>query len=73
MEPMTVTVAINRKIALPGYENVDIRMEVHNVEAGATEAEIEEALETGDLAIELLTKHILNKMKAVKSGSSELG
>ncbi len=54
MDDTTVSVAINRKIALPNYENVDIRMEVHNVEVGATEAEIEEALATGDLAVGVL-------------------
>lgn len=73
MEEMTVSVAINRKIALKGYENVDIRMEVHNVEAGASEEEIEEALATGDLAVEMLKKHIGFRIRELRASNGEMG
>ncbi len=66
MESMTVTVGIARKISLPNYENVDLSMMIHNVEAGATEAEIEEALETGNLAFQVLMARMKEKMQEVK-------
>ena len=72
MDETTVSVAINRKIALPNYENVDIKMEIHNVEVGATEAEVEEALATGDLAITVLKKHLAVQIRDLKAREGSL-
>lgn len=61
-----IAVSLARKISLPGYENVDIFMAVSGIEPGATEAEIEELLVTGDRAFQLLKKNLGAKVKAIK-------
>ena len=69
MEP-TVSLSISRKVALPNYENADVSMTVHNVEVGATKAEIEEYLATGDTIFELMKPHIAAKMRELKAGGA---
>lgn len=65
---LRVSVSIGRKIALPGYENVDIFFAVTGIEAGSTDAEIEEALVTGDRAFQLLKGRVAQKIKDVREG-----
>ena len=73
-QELRVSVSISRKIALPGYENVDLFMAISGIEPGATDAEIQEALETGDRAFLLLRKNMGQKVKEVRErlkGSGE--
>lgn len=61
-----IAVSIGRKIALPGYENVDIFMSVSGIEPGASDAEIEELLVTGDRAFQILKRNMGAKVREIK-------
>lgn len=71
MEEPRVAVSIARKISLPGYENVDIFMAISGIEPGASDAEIEELLATGDRAFQLLKRNMGAKIKAIKERRAE--
>lgn len=66
-----VSVSIARKIALPGYENVDIFMAMSGLEPGATDLEMEELLTTGDRAFSLLKARMVEKITAIKTARRE--
>ena len=70
-QELRVSVSISRKIALPGYENVDIFMAISGIEPGATDAEIQEALATGDRAFQLLKSNMGAKVKEVRERSKQ--
>jgi hypothetical protein len=57
-EELRVSVSVARKLNLGQYESADIFIAVSGVEPGASDAEIEEALVTGDRAIAVLKKHL---------------
>lgn len=73
MEEMRVSVSIVRKINLGDYESADIFMAISNMEPGASDAEIEEALATGDQAIQILKKHIAAQIVKVRAQGREMG
>ena len=64
-----VSVSIGRKINLGNYESADIFMSVNGLEPGASDAEIEEALATGDRAFVILKRHMLARLKEVRDGA----
>lgn len=64
-----ISVSIARKIQLGGYESVDIFMAVTGLEPGCSDAEIEEALATGDRAFALLKRNMAAKLKAIRDGA----
>ena len=64
-----VSVSIARKINLGNFESADIFMAVTGLEPGASDAEIEEALATGDRAFQILRKHMQARLKAVREGA----
>ena len=66
---MKVSVSVSRKINLGNYESVDIFMALSNVEPGASEEEIEEAMETGDMAWQVLKKHVAEKLRSIKAAA----
>lgn len=68
---MRVAVSISRKINLGNYESVDIFMAVSGVEPGATDAEILEALATGERAFQLLKAKLADKIGEVKRGPEQ--
>ena len=72
-QELRVSVSISRKIALPGYENVDIFMAISGIEPGASDQEIEEALATGDKAFQLLKKNMGQKVQEVRERAREKG
>lgn len=61
-----VAVSLSRKLNIGNYESVDLFMAISGIEPGATEAEIEELLVTGDRAFQLLKKNMGAKIKAIK-------
>lgn len=61
-----LAVSIARRINIGNYESVDIFMAVSGVEPGASDAEIEELLVTGDRAFQLLKKNVGAKVKQIK-------
>lgn len=70
---MTVSVYITRKVNLGNYESVDFNVALNNVEVGATDAEMEEALATGEQAIRLIATHLRQKIQDAKVGAGGLG
>ncbi len=73
MDEMTVSVFITRKVNLGNYESVDFNVALNNVEVGATDAEMEEALATGDRAIRNIATHLRKKIQGVKDSAGGLG
>jgi len=61
-----VAVSLSRKINLGGYESVDLFFSVSDLAVGATEAEIQEALETGEAAFQLLKRKVADKMREAR-------
>lgn len=72
-QEMRVSVSISRKLNLGNYESADLFMAISNVEPGATEEEIDEALATGDLAVQVLKKHLAVHLREVRARASNLG
>lgn len=62
VDELRVSVSLSRKIQTAPYETADIFMSVSGLEPGATDAEIEEALETGDRAFKILRDNIRQKI-----------
>lgn len=73
MEEMRVSVSIARKINLGDYESADVFMAISNIEPGASDAEIEEALATGDQAIQILKKHVGSQIVKIRAQGREMG
>lgn len=65
---MKVAVSLGRKVNIGNYESIDIFMAVSGVEPGATDAEILEALATGERAFQLLVAKMQDKLGQVKRG-----
>ena len=73
-DDVNVTVAITRKISLGNYEMVDLHMAVANVEPGTSKKELEEALQTGELALQVIKKHMGQRIaEARQAGTAYLG
>lgn len=72
-EELRVSVSISRKINLGDYESADIFMAVSNLEPGIGEEEIEEALLTGDQAIQVLKRHVAAQVKKARRDHVEAG
>lgn len=62
-EGLRVSVSVSRKVNLGNYSSADIFLAVSNIEVGATEAEIQEAIDTGEVGFILLEKAINNKVR----------
>ena len=65
-EELRVSVSVARKLNLSNYESADIFIAVSGLEPGAGEAEIEEALATGDRAFAIIKKHLRAQMEAAR-------
>lgn len=65
-QEMRISVSISRKINLGNYESADVFMAVSNIEPGASKEEIDEALATGDLAIQVLKKHMVTHIQKAR-------
>ena len=61
-EGLRVSVSVSRKVNLGNYSSADIFLAVSNIEVGATEAEIQEAIDTGEVGFILLEKAVNNKV-----------
>lgn len=67
-----VGASIARKINLGDYESVDIFMSITGLEPGCSDAEIEEALATGERVLFFLRKKMQEKLVEVrKAGRHE--
>lgn len=65
----TVTVSVAMKVNLGNYEAADADEGVSGLEAGATEEQINELLDTGRLAWGLLTKRLGDKVADLRKGN----
>ncbi len=72
-EQMTVSVYITRKVNLGNYESVDFNFAINNVEVGASDEEIEEALATGDKAMRHVADHMRKKLQDAAGSAGNLG
>ena len=73
-DDVNVTVAIDRKISLGNYEMVNVYMAVANIEPGTSKKELEEALQTGELALQVIKEHMRGRIaEARAAGSQYLG
>lgn len=70
---MKVSVSVSRKLNLGSYESADIFMAISNIEPGASDEEIEEALATGDKAIQVLKKHLAVQIAKVRNRQEDGG
>lgn len=70
---MRVSVSIDRKLNLGNYESVSIFMSISGVEPGASEEEIEEAMQTGDRALVVLKRHLQAQINKVRRAQVEAG
>ena len=68
---LRIAVSIARKVNLGNYESVDLFMAVSGVEPGATDAEILEALATGDRAFQLLKANMHAKVQRVRQQAKD--
>jgi len=64
----TVSVSVAMKVNLGNYESADAFISVSGLEAGATEAQIEELLDTGHLAWGMLTTRLGAKVSEMRRG-----
>ena len=62
----TVSVSVAMKVNLGNYESADAFISVSGLEAGATEAQIEELLDTGRLAWSMLTTRLGAKVAEMR-------
>ncbi len=62
-EGLRVSVSVSHKVNLGNYSSADMFLAVSNIEVGATEADIQEAIDTGEVAFVLLEKAISNKVR----------
>ena len=65
----TITVSVAAKVNLGNYESADAFVSISGLEAGATEYQIEELLDTGKLAWSLMTKRLNAKVAEMKGKS----
>jgi hypothetical protein len=62
----TVSVSVAMKVNLGNYESADAFISVSGLEAGATEAQIEQLLDTGKLAWGMLTTRLGAKVAEMR-------
>ncbi len=60
---LRVSVSVSRKVNLGNYSSADMFLAVSNIEVGATEADIQEAIDTGEIAFAVLEQAINNKVR----------
>ena len=73
-DEMNVTAAIERTVNLGNYENVKIFFVVANVEPGTSKKELEEALQTGERALQVIKEHMAGRIaEARQAGTQYLG
>jgi hypothetical protein len=65
----TVSVSVAMKVNLGNYESADAFISVAGLEAGASEAEIEQLLDTGKLAWSMLTTRLTDKVAEMRKGA----
>ena len=61
-----IAVSIERKVNLGNYESVGFFFSLSGLEPGTTREEMQELLETGELAFEVLREKIVEKTEAVR-------
>jgi hypothetical protein len=63
----TVSVSMGMKINLGSYESADVFCSVSGLHVGATEAEIDELLDTGRIAYERIREKLKERVSAVRA------
>lgn len=63
---LRVSVSVSRKINLGNYESLDIFFSVSGIEPGTPQAEIAEALETGETAWQVVKNKVREKIVEVR-------
>jgi hypothetical protein len=66
MEQPTISVSVAAKINLGNYESADAFVCVSGLPQGATEAQIEELLDTGKLAWTLMRKRLMEQVAVMR-------
>ena len=67
-EKMTVTLSLSRKVNLGNYESGDVFMSINSVPIGASQDEIEAALDTGRIMFDVLRAEVNEKAKEIRNG-----
>lgn len=62
-----VTLSLSRKVNLGNYESADVFMSLNNVSIGASEEEVEAALETGKIVFDVLRTEINAKAAVLRN------
>lgn len=72
IEGLRLSVSVSRKANLGNYQSADFFMSVSNIEVGATEAELQEALATGEVAFAVIKDAIDEKIAAILNQKAEI-
>lgn len=62
---MRVSVSVSRKVNLGNYSSADLFLAVSNIEVGASEADMQEAIETSEVAFSVVERSIQQKVKVL--------
>lgn len=62
---LRVAVSVSKKVNLGNYESAEVFFSVSNIEVGASEESIQEAMETGEIAFAVLALAIEEKVEVL--------
>lgn len=71
-EGMRLSVSVSRKANLGNYQSADFFLSISNIEVGATEDEMREALVTGEIAFGVIKDAIDQKIAGLQQQKAEL-
>lgn len=68
MSDIKINMSVSRKVNLGNYESGDVFLSLSDVPVGATQAEVEEALQTSKIVFDVLRAEVNKKAAVLREG-----